>query len=128
MNSKKAAVGSPTRSPHFYESWPDELGSRRRPCPVSLDVGLSILVEPKARPRRTHDGESRQHNAQEKLQLRVTGAFANETTDPSVLQEMGEMGLLGLPLPEEYGGLGASYVTYGLLRVKLNASIQVIGQ
>lgn len=38
------------------------------------------------------------------------------------------MGLLGLPLPEEYGGLGASYVTYDLLRVKLNASIQVIGQ
>ena len=66
--------------------------------------------------------------AQEKLHSRVTGAFANETTGPSVLQEMGEMGLLGLPLPEKYGGLGASYVTYDLLRVKLIASIQVIGQ
>ena len=52
--------------------------------------------------------------AQEKLQPRVTGTFANETTDPSVFQEMDEMGLLGLTLPEEYGGLGASYVTYGL--------------
>lgn len=28
---------------------------------------------------------------------------------------MGEMGLLGITVPEEYGGLGASYVTYGLV-------------
>ena len=53
--------------------------------------------------------------AQEKLQPRVTGAFANEETDPAIFREMGEMGLLGVTVPEEYGGLGAGYVSYGLV-------------
>lgn len=53
--------------------------------------------------------------AQEKLQPRVIDAYANETVDPSVFREMGDMGLLGITLPEEYGGLGGSYVSYGLV-------------
>ncbi len=53
--------------------------------------------------------------AQGKLQPRVTDAFANETTDPGIFREMGDMGLLGTTLPEEYGGLGAGYVAYGLV-------------
>ncbi len=53
--------------------------------------------------------------AQEKLQPRVTKAFANEETDPEIFREMGEMGLLGTTVPEEYGGIGASYVSYGLV-------------
>ena len=53
--------------------------------------------------------------AQEKLQPRVIEAYANETTETKIFREMGEMGLLGVTVPEEYGGLGASYVTYGLV-------------
>ncbi len=53
--------------------------------------------------------------AQEKLQPRIIDAFANETTDPSIFKEMGDMGLLGVTCPEEYGGLGGSYVSYGLV-------------
>ncbi len=53
--------------------------------------------------------------AQEKLQPRVTEAFANENTDPEIFREMGAMGLLGTTIPEEYGGLGAGYVAYGLV-------------
>ncbi|WP_121065172.1 acyl-CoA dehydrogenase [Chachezhania antarctica] len=53
--------------------------------------------------------------AQEKLQPRITEAFENETVSPEIFPEMGEMGLLGTTLPEEYGGLGAGYVTYGLV-------------
>ncbi|MFE3837461.1 acyl-CoA dehydrogenase [Pseudogemmobacter sonorensis] len=53
--------------------------------------------------------------AQEKLQPRVIEAFAKEETDPAIFAEMGEMGLLGVTVPEEYGGLGASYVSYGLV-------------
>lgn len=53
--------------------------------------------------------------AQEKLQPRVTQAFQNEETDPEIFREMGEMGLLGTTIPEEYGGVGASYVSYGLV-------------
>ena len=53
--------------------------------------------------------------AEDKLQPRVTDAFANEETDPEIFREMGEMGLLGTTIPEAYGGIGASYVTYGLV-------------
>ena len=53
--------------------------------------------------------------AQEKLQPRVIDAFANEGTDISIFQEMGDMGLLGVTIPEEYGGIGAGYVAYGLV-------------
>ncbi|WP_298973774.1 acyl-CoA dehydrogenase [uncultured Roseobacter sp.] len=58
---------------------------------------------------------SAQAYAQEKLQPRVIEAFADEVTDPSIFREMGEMGLLGVTCPEEYGGLGGSYVSYGLV-------------
>jgi glutaryl-CoA dehydrogenase len=53
--------------------------------------------------------------AQEKLQPRVIEAYLNEQTDPSIFREMGELGLLGVTMPEEYGGVGASYVSYGLV-------------
>ncbi|OWY11643.1 acyl-CoA dehydrogenase [Thioclava sp. F34-6] len=53
--------------------------------------------------------------AQDKLQPRVIEAFENETTDPAIFREMGEMGLLGATIPEEYGGIGAGYVSYGLI-------------
>ncbi|MFN6924219.1 MAG: acyl-CoA dehydrogenase [Tabrizicola sp.] len=53
--------------------------------------------------------------AQEKLQPRVVAAYREETADPSIFREMGEMGLLGVTVPEAYGGLGASYVAYGLV-------------
>ncbi|WP_170324913.1 acyl-CoA dehydrogenase [Ruegeria arenilitoris] len=58
---------------------------------------------------------SAQAYAQEKLQPRVTEAFQNEETDPEIFREMGDMGLLGTTIPEEYGGLGAGYVSYGLV-------------
>jgi glutaryl-CoA dehydrogenase len=53
--------------------------------------------------------------AQESLMSRVTDAFAKEETDPEIFREMGEMGLLGTTIPEAYGGIGAGYVTYGLV-------------
>ena len=53
--------------------------------------------------------------AQEKLAPRVIAAYREERTDPAIFREMGEMGLLGVTIPEEYGGLGASYVSYGLV-------------
>lgn len=53
--------------------------------------------------------------AQEKLQSRVLKAYAEEKTDPEIFPLMGEMGLLGTTIPEEYGGIGAGYVSYGLV-------------
>ncbi|RKF05395.1 acyl-CoA dehydrogenase [Oceaniradius stylonematis] len=53
--------------------------------------------------------------AADRLQPRVIDAYREETTDPSIFAEMGEMGLLGVTIPEEYGGVGAGYVSYGLV-------------
>ena len=53
--------------------------------------------------------------AQEKLQPRISEAYLNEATDRSIFNEMGELGLLGLTVPEEYGCAGANYVSYGLV-------------
>jgi glutaryl-CoA dehydrogenase len=53
--------------------------------------------------------------AQERLQPRVIAAYRDEATDPAIFAEMGGMGLLGVTIPEEYGGLGAGYVAYGLV-------------
>jgi glutaryl-CoA dehydrogenase len=53
--------------------------------------------------------------AQSILQPGIIKAYREEATDPSLFAKMGEAGLLGVTVPEEYGGLGASYVTYGLV-------------
>ncbi len=53
--------------------------------------------------------------AQEKLQPRVTNAYLNEDFDREILREMGSLGLIGATIPEEYGGAGLGYVSYGLI-------------
>lgn len=53
--------------------------------------------------------------SQEKLQPRVIDAYREEEVAPEIFRQMGDMGLLGITIPEEYGGLGAGYVTYGLV-------------
>jgi glutaryl-CoA dehydrogenase len=59
--------------------------------------------------------DSARFYAQENLQPRVTAAYLNETTDREIFREYGSLGLLGVTLPAEYGGAGASYVSYGLV-------------
>jgi glutaryl-CoA dehydrogenase len=53
--------------------------------------------------------------AENELLSRVSEAYLNETPAPELFQKMGEMGLLGVTVPEQYGGIGASYVSYGLV-------------
>lgn len=53
--------------------------------------------------------------AADKLMPRVTDAYLNEVTDRDIFSEMGEAGLLGVTVPEQYGGAEAGYVSYGLV-------------
>jgi glutaryl-CoA dehydrogenase len=53
--------------------------------------------------------------AREKLLPRVTLAYREERVDRDILRELGALGLLAATLPEQYGGSGASYVSYGLI-------------
>lgn len=52
---------------------------------------------------------------QEKLVPRIIEANRNEVFDPKIMNEMGELGFLGSTIPEEYGGAGVNYVSYGLI-------------
>jgi glutaryl-CoA dehydrogenase len=75
--------------------------------PFLLDDQLSEVE------RMLRDGAA--NFAAQTLMPRVEDAYLNETVDASVFAEMGQAGLLGATLPEEYGGLGASYTAYGLI-------------
>jgi len=57
--------------------------------------------------------------AQEKLFPRVIKAFRDEHYDPAIQREMGELGLIGVTVPQEYGGAGLNYVCYGLIAREL---------
>lgn len=52
---------------------------------------------------------------QDKLMTRVLDGNRNETFDREIMNEMGQMGMLGSTVPEEYGGAGLNYVSYGLI-------------
>ena len=58
--------------------------------------------------------ESTKAYAQAKLMPRVLEANRKEHFHPEIMREMGEMGLLGITVPETYGGAGLGYVAYGL--------------
>jgi len=49
------------------------------------------------------------------LQPGITTAYDEATVAPELFPKMGDAGLLGVTMPEAYGGLGANYVTYGLI-------------
>jgi len=52
---------------------------------------------------------------QDKLIPRIIEANRNEVFHRKIMNEMGELGLLGSTIPEEFGGVGANYTSYGLV-------------
>ncbi|MBO6585790.1 MAG: acyl-CoA dehydrogenase [Gracilimonas sp.] len=59
--------------------------------------------------------ETARDYAQSKLEPRALKGNTEEYFDQDIAKEMGEMGLLGVTVPEEYGGSEASYTAYGLI-------------
>jgi glutaryl-CoA dehydrogenase len=53
--------------------------------------------------------------AQDKLMPRVKSAFREERFDREIMNEMGEMGFLGVMTSTDFGGSGLGYVAYGLV-------------
>ncbi len=95
MSAKPAAPKTKSEA-HF--DWAD---------PLLLEAELS------AEERMVRD--SARGYCQEKLLPRVRDGFRNETFDRAIMTEMGEMGFLGITLPETYGGAALNYVSYGLV-------------
>ena len=75
--------------------------------PLQLD---SQLVEEERMVR-----EAARQYAQGRLAPRILEAFRQERTDRDIFREMGGLGLLGVTIPEQYGGAGLNYVSYGLI-------------
>jgi alkylation response protein AidB-like acyl-CoA dehydrogenase len=59
---------------------------------------------------------------QDKLAPRVLESFRNESTDPEIIREMGQLGLMGIEVPHEYGGAGMDPVAYALAMIEIAAA------
>ncbi|MEM7237900.1 MAG: acyl-CoA dehydrogenase [Pseudomonadota bacterium] len=87
--------------------------------PAKFDWADPFLIETQLTEEERMLRDSAAQFASEVLAPRVVDAYANETPDPGLIREMGQIGLLGVNIPEEYGGLGAGYVSYGVLTREL---------
>jgi glutaryl-CoA dehydrogenase len=63
--------------------------------------------------------ESAREYAQTQLEPRALEGNQDEVFHPEIPREMGELGLFGSTIPEEYGGAGVSYTAYGLIAREL---------
>jgi glutaryl-CoA dehydrogenase len=52
---------------------------------------------------------------QDRLAPRVLEMFRHETRDLAIYRELGDLDMLGVVIPEQYGGAGLGYVAYGLV-------------
>jgi glutaryl-CoA dehydrogenase len=95
LRRERGAVGEPKLKPFNWED------------PFDLD---SQLTDEERMVRDTAEGY-----AQEKLQPRVTKAYLDEDFDREIMREMGALGLIGATIPQQYGGAGLGYVSYGLI-------------
>ena len=87
--------------------------AREKPAPLSWDDPFLIdeeLTEEERLVRQTAAAY-----CQDKLASRVLEANRHEIFHREIMTEMGALGLLGSTIPEEFGGVGASYVAYGLV-------------
>src|SRR4051812_27452149 len=89
--------------------------SRQAPAPASFRWDDPLLLEEQFTDDERMIRDTARSFAQERLLPRVIEAYREERTDRSIFDEMGELGLLGQTLPEDYGCAGASYVAYGLV-------------
>lgn len=82
---------------------------------VSFDWQDPFLLESQLSGEERMIRDTAKAYSQEKLFPRVLEQFRYESTDPKIFRELGELGMLGPTIAEQYGGAGLSYVSYGLI-------------
>ncbi len=92
-----------------------DLEKKNAPAPATFKWDDPYLLDDQLNEEERMIRDAAHAFAQDKLQPRINDAYMNEDADPSIFRELGENGLLGVTLPEEYGCAGASYVSYGLV-------------
>ena len=83
--------------------------------PAEFHWSDPLLLEQQLSPEERLARDGAAAYARKALQPRLLAAFREERTDPAIFREMGELGLLGPTIPQQYGGAGLNYVSYGLI-------------
>src|SRR3569623_27757 len=91
------------------------LQPKDKPSPVDFQWDDPFMLDEQLTEDERMIRDTARDYAQEKLLPRIVKAYREEAAEPEIFREMGDLGLLGLTLPEEYGCAGASYVSYGLV-------------
>jgi glutaryl-CoA dehydrogenase len=87
--------------------------ARSKPAPFNWED--AFLLEDQLSEEERMIRDSARAYCQSKLMPRVIEANRNEIFHREIMTEMGELGLLGSTIPEEFGGVGANYISYGLV-------------
>ena len=86
---------------------------------VNFDWSDPLLLDEQLSAEERMVRDSTREYARNRLMPRVLEANRNESFDREIMNEMGALGLLGATLPEQYGGSGVNYVSYGLMAREL---------
>src|SRR3984885_10598248 len=89
--------------------------AKDKPAPVNFQWDDPFMLDEQLTEDERMIRDTARAYAQDKLQPRVAKAYMEEKVDRDIFHEMGELGLIGITLPEEYGCANASYVAYGLV-------------
>ena len=89
--------------------------TKDKPSPVNFQWDDPFMLDEQLTEDERMIRDTARAYAQDKLLPRITKAYLEEKTDREIFNEMGELGLIGITLPEEYGCANASYVAYGLV-------------
>ena len=81
----------------------------------AFDYADPLMLEQQLSDDERQVRDAAQAYCQDRLAPRVLEAFRHEKMDVSIFREMGELGLLGATIDEQYGGAGLNYVCYGLI-------------
>jgi len=87
--------------------------ARQKPPAITWDD--PFLLENQLEEEEKMIRDSARAYCQDKLLSRVVEANRDEIFHREIMTEMGDLGLLGATVPEEYGGVGANYTSYGLI-------------
>src|SRR5947207_11585454 len=93
--------------------------TKDKPAPVNFLWDDPFLLDDQLTEDERMIRDTARAYAQDKLLPRVTKAYLEEKTDREIFNEMGELGLIGTTLPEEYGCANSSYVAYGLVTIEI---------
>ena len=86
-----------------------------RAKPASFNWEDPFLIEDQLTEEERMIRDTTRAYCHDKLMPRIIDANRNEIFHREIMNEMGELGLLGSTIPEEFGGVGANYTSYGLV-------------